>query len=252
MSAISVSVIAFALILGSMFLGILLRPKVPDAHLSGDSKEVIRLATALIATMSAVVLALLFASTRTSYEQTSSYVSRLTADMIALDDLLSEYGPEAAPLRKVLRADVDPLIDSIWREAAAGGEKQLRPPHTESVLYMLRALVPQTPVQDSLRARALELSTDMSQTRLILYAQPADSISRPFGAVLVLWLMFIFATFSMSAKANATLISVLCLCVLSAAAAMYLISELGQPFDGLLQISSSSLRNALPPLDPSR
>jgi hypothetical protein len=248
LSPIALAGIAFALILGSTILGTFLRSRLPEQHLTGDSKEVIRLATALIATMSAVVLALLFASTRASFEQTSSYVSRMTADITELDELLAEYGPEASLLRKQLRDEVGPIIASIWREEeAAGGTRPLIKSHSETVLYMLRELKPQTPVQSSLQARALLVSTDMSQIRLILFAQPADSISTPFLTVLVLWLMFIFATFSMSATPNATLTSVLCICVLSASGAIYLILELALPFGGLMQVSNDTLRSALSP-----
>jgi hypothetical protein len=251
LSAVAIFLIAFALILGSTILGTLLRSKLPEQHLSGDSKEVIRLATALIATMSAVVLALLFASTRASYEQTSSAVSRLTADLIELDELLRDYGPETGPLRKTLRDDIGPLINSIWHDDPANSNAKQLPHHRESVLYMIRELTPKNSVQGSLQARALQVSTDMAQTRLTLFAQPADSISRPFVIVLILWLMFIFASFSMSSKANATLISVLCICVLAASGAIYLIVELGEPFDGLMQISNAPLRNALSPLPVS-
>lgn len=250
LSPIAVAGIAFTLILGSTLLGTLLHSKLPEPHLSGDSKEVIKLATALIATMSAVVLALLFASTRSSFEQTSSYVSRMTADITELDQLLSEYGPEALPLRKELRKEIGPLIDSIWREDAIAKGKLLPTlrSHSETVLYMLRELKPQNIVQSSLQTRALQVSTDMSQIRLTLFAQPVDSISMPFVDVLIVWLMFIFASFSMSAKPNTTLTSVLCICVLSASGAIYLILELGLPFGGLMQVSNDALRGALSPL----
>ena len=242
--------LAFAMILASMLLGTYLRTKLPEHHLSGESKDVIRLGTALIATMSAVVLALLFASVRTSYELTSSYVSRVTADITELDLLLEEYGPEATPARKALRDSIDPLIDSIWQEDAPAAGKQLSTlnPHGASALYMIRQLKPQNDIQNSLQAHALQVSADLSQVRLVLLAQPADSVSLPFAVVLVLWLMFIFATFSMSSKPNATLISVLCICVLSASGAIYLILELGQPFDGLMQVPNDTLRHALAPL----
>ena len=63
--------------------------------------------------------------------------------------------------------------------------------------------------------------------------------------VLVVWLMFIFAVFSMSAPANPTLFTVLFLCILSASAAIYLTLELGLPFGGLMEVSSEGLRSAL-------
>ena len=65
----------------------------------------IRLATALIGTMAAVVVALLFASTRSNYEATNSHVARLTAGVVELDQLLKEYGgPESLALRRALRS----------------------------------------------------------------------------------------------------------------------------------------------------
>ncbi len=60
--------------------------------------------------------------------------------------------------------------------------------------------------------------------------------------------MFIFAVFSMSSPPNPTLFVVLGLCILSASAAIYLILELGLPFDGLMQVSPENLRTALKPL----
>src|SRR5215813_9550844 len=134
-----------------------LRYKLPEHHLSGDSKDVIKLATALVGTMSALVLALLFASTRQSYEHTSMAVSRMATDLAQLDRVLTDYGPEAAPLRTALRAELDPLIDSIWKENAAGRAGGAKP-HEQSVLYMIRNLTPKNGVQSSLQARAVQLS----------------------------------------------------------------------------------------------
>ncbi|MBS0520397.1 MAG: hypothetical protein JSR90_17010 [Proteobacteria bacterium] len=223
-----------------------LRRVLPGHHLEGDSKEVIRLATALIATMSALVLALLFSSTRTSFEHNSASLSRMTADIVELDQLLEEYGPEAKSLRKTLRSEIQPMIDSIWRDdAEAHGVKPIQKPRGEVILAMLRELTPKTPAQASIQARALQVGTDLAQTHLALFAQPSDAISSTFMAVLVMWLMFIFGVFSMSSSPNPTLTIILFVCILSASAAIYLVMELGLPFGGLMQLSSDSLRNAL-------
>ncbi len=245
MSSVGIATIAFALILGSAIAGIGLRRLLPEHHLSGDSKDVIKLATALVSTMSALVLALLFSSTRQSYEHTSLAVSRMATDLTQLDRVLAEYGPEAAPLRTALRNDLDPLIDSIWKENAAGRSTGAARPHQQSVPYMIRELSPKNAAQASLQARALQLSTDLVEIQLSLASQLPDSISTPFIDVLILWLMFIFAVFSMSSPSNATLITVLFLCILAASGAIYLTLELSTPFDGLMQIPSDGLRAAL-------
>jgi hypothetical protein len=248
--AVIIALSSFGLILLSISGGLFLRYKLPDDHLSGDSKDVIRLATALIGTMAAVVVALLFASTRSSYETTNSHVARLTAGVVELDQLLKEYGgPESLELRRALRADTASMISAIWRDDAPVSGELLRPMTQEDMLtYKLRELEPKTRQQRAIRAHALRVSGDIEQTRLTLLAQPPDSLSRPFITVLVLWLCFIFASFSMSSKANPTLVIVLLICGFTASTAIYLILELGQPFDGLLQLSSSGLRHALPPL----
>ena len=113
---------------------------------------------------------------------------------------------------------------------------------------MINGLQPKTPEQASLKVRALQLNNDIFQARLSLFAQPPDSVSTPFMVVLVVWLAFLFTTFAMSSKPNITLAVVLCVCVVSASGALYLIMELGLPFSGVMQVSSNSLRATLPPL----
>src|SRR6188472_2691110 len=115
LKALAVSGIVFALIFGGTLLGMLLRSRLPVHHLSTESKEVIRLATALVGTLAALVLGLLVASTRSSYEQTSGQISRMIVDAVVLDWLLAEYGPEATPLRQALRETIGSMADSIWR-----------------------------------------------------------------------------------------------------------------------------------------
>lgn len=85
----------------------------------------------------------------------------------------------------------------------------------------------------------------MAQIRLLLFAQPGDAMSTPFLVVLVLWLTLIFTSFSVFARPNATVCVVLLVCILSASSAIFLILEMGSPFNGLMQISSAPLRNAL-------
>ena len=247
MSPIQFASVAFVCIMASAIGGVLLRTRLPEHHVSGDSKDVIKLSIALVATMSALVLALLFASTRTSFERTSALVSRLTADITELDRVLKHYGPEAQPVRNALRAEIQPMIDSIWREQAiARGVKldEAKSPE-EEVLFMLQDLQPNSPRQRALQARALQVSADLAQTQLALFAQPTDSISNTFLIVLIVWLMFIFGIFSISAPPNPTLFLVIAICILSASAAFYLILELGLPFGGLMQLSEEPLRNAL-------
>lgn len=244
LSPISTAMIAFVLITVGALAGMGLRRVLPDHHLSGDSKDVIKLATALVGTMTTLVLALLFASTRQSFEHNSASVSRMTSDLKQLDKVLAEFGPDGVPMRAALRDEIRPMIDSIWKENAAG-RQVVELPMEKTADYMLRQFSPQGPAQRSLQARALQLANDLSETQASLSSQPTDTTSHPFIFAVVLWLIFIFAVFNMYSQPNVTLTVVMFFCILSASGAIYLILELGLPFGGLMQVDSESLRKAL-------
>jgi hypothetical protein len=70
----------------------------------------------------------------------------------------------------------------------------------------------------------------------------------PFLAVLVFWLAVIFMSFSLFSGFTPINLVALLVFAISASAALFLILELSQPFVGLMQISSTPLRNALAPL----
>src|SRR6195256_7100881 len=116
MSPISVSLIAFACIFGGTFLGMFLRKRLPGHHLSGDTKDVVRLGTGLIGTIAALVLGLLIASAKNSYDTQSTQLKQMTASIILLDRLLEQYGPQAAAIRDLMRRSVVVLADRMWRE----------------------------------------------------------------------------------------------------------------------------------------
>ena len=75
--------------------------------------------------------------------------------------------------------------------------------------------------------------------------QNRGSIPTPFLVVLVFWVAVIFASLGLFAPRNGTVYTIIFVCALSVAAAIFLILEMDQPFEGLLQISSEPLRNAL-------
>jgi hypothetical protein len=251
MSALWVSLIAFIIILAGVFAGALLRRALPEQHLAEDAKDVVRLGTGLIGTIAALVLGLLIASAKSSYDTQSGQVQHITADVVLLDQLLAQYGPEARPIRELMRQAIGPLVGKLWRERGAASTSHapfVATSVSEDAFGRIGELTPQTDAQRSLKARAIQVSTDLAQTRLALFVQAGSSIPMPFLAVLVFWLAIIFASFSLFARLNPTLIVGLVVFALSASAALFLILEMSQPFAGLMQIPSAPLRNALAPL----
>src|ERR1700746_350178 len=119
MSPLALSGIIFASTLGGIFLGALLRRTLPKNHLSDDAQNTVRLGVGLIATIAALVLGLLIAAAKGSFDTQSGQVKQITADIILLDALLEQYGPEALPIRVEMRKVIGPLADRLWGEKPA-------------------------------------------------------------------------------------------------------------------------------------
>ena len=94
MSPLVTSLIAFAIIFGGALLGMFMRKRLPGHHLSGDTKDVVRLGTGLIGTIAALVLSLLISSASSTYQNQSAEVEQLTANVALLDRTLALYGSE--------------------------------------------------------------------------------------------------------------------------------------------------------------
>ena len=253
MSPLLMSVIVFACVLGGAFLGMFLRNTLPKHHLSEATKDVVKLGTGLIGTITGLVLGLLIASANSTFETQSSQVQQMTANIVVLDQTLAQYGPEAVSIRNMMRRVVTSMGDRIWREnSSTSGE--LAPFEASAAALSLfdeiLKLSPQNERQRSLQARAIGTLQEIGKTRLLLFAEAGAAIPMPFLVVLIFWLAIIFASFSLFADNNATTVVALGVFALSASAAIFLILELGQPFTGLMRISSEPLRNALAPLSP--
>jgi len=82
--------------------------------------------------------------------------------------------------------------------------------------------------------------------------QESSSASLPLLVLLVFWLAIVFASVGLFAPPNAAVISTLFLCAISVSGAIYFITETYTPFQGLMQISSTPLRNALAHLSSAR
>ena len=246
MRALTLSSIIFALTLAGIFLGTLLRRSLPEHHLDEHAKDVVRLGVGLIATLAALVLGLLIAAAKGSFDTQTSQVRQITADLILLDNILAQYGPEARPVREQIRSTVGPFAHRLWREKEASTRAHFETDGTAEQVYLeIQKLSPHDNVQRSLQSRAVQISNDLAQVRFLLFVESENLIPTPFLAVLAFWLMIIFASFGLFSPLNATVVTSLCLFALSAACSIFLILELSRPFTGLMSISSAPLRNAL-------
>jgi hypothetical protein len=246
MTSLALSGIIFVLILGGIFLGTLLRRTLPKHHLDEDAQNTVRLGVGLIATIAALVLGLLIAAAKSSFDTQNTQIKQITADLILLDNILAQYGPEGRPIREQMRGSVGAFADQLWREKQIQAQGPFETNAAAEKVYLaIQNLSPQNDLQRALQSRAAQLVNDLAQTRLLLFVESDNLVPAPFLAILAFWLVIIFASFSLFSPLNGTVFACLSLFALSAACAIFLILELSQPFTGLLMISSTPLRDAL-------
>jgi len=232
-----------------MLLGMFLRGILPEHHLSNESMGVVKLGIGMLATLAALVIGLLIASAKGSFDTMNNGLMQTGSKIILLDRLMAQYGPETREARDFLRRGVASFIERVWPKEGVG-DLQVKPldPRAgiEALQEKLLQLSPQNDSQRWIQSRALQVSGEIAETRWLLIQQIGlSSLSMPFFVILVSWLVIIFFSFGLSSPRNATVIVVLLICALSAAASLYLIQELDQPYRGLIRISSAPLRNAL-------
>src|SRR6266404_2003821 len=95
----TVLVVVFA----SALLGMLIRRKVPESHLSDESKGVVTLSMGVVGTLTALVLSLLIATASSTFNTRNQEITVLAAKVIQLERLLRRFGPEADGERDLLQ-----------------------------------------------------------------------------------------------------------------------------------------------------
>ena len=245
MISIEISWIGFACVFGGALLGMFLRAVLPEHHLSAESKDIIKLWMGLVGTISAFVLGLLIASAMGSYNTQRSELTQMSTNVILLDGVLAQYGPETKEARGLLRRDVATALDRIWLKKSSQSSEEPAKGWTGVVYEIIKIPAPQNDPQRLIQAQALSLALNLAQTRWLMFEQRSSQIPRPFLVILLFWITIIFISFGLFARPNATLIASLFVCALSVSGAVYLILDMDQPFGGLIQVSSAPLRDAI-------
>jgi len=242
MSPIEVGGIAFLCVFGAASIGILLRARVPDHHLSADSRDAIKLAIAVIGTLSALALGLLIASAKRSFDEAGQELRTSAAHIVLLDRVLAHYGPEVADTRTTLRG----LLEARLRKGHVDDQRTVGDGlDIEPVQDALRALAPQTDAQRWLLARALHLTGQIAEARWMRTETEVAGFPVAFLAFLIIWLTLLFGSFGLLAPPNATVIAIFLVCALAITGGLVLIIDMDHPYLGMVQVSDAPLRRAL-------
>ena len=246
MSPNVVGLLVFASLFGAALLGMRIRAWLPDHHINPEAKDSVRVAMGTVATMAALVLGLLVASTKGTYDAERNESTHMAALIVYLDRVLAMYGEETAEARSELRKATTSMIERMWPEER--GEKVVLEPNdrwTDALPKVIYGLAPKDDVQRALKEQAVEMVDQLGQERWLVYEEAETSVSRAMLVVVVLWLGVLFLSVGLFAPPNGTVIIALMLSAVSVSGAIFLILELHMPYGGMISISSQPMRLAL-------
>lgn len=243
--------ISFVALVAGIAIGMLLHRHLPSAQLGAGPKEVIRLGAGFLATLSAVLISLMIASAKNSYDTQAAHFRMLAAYLVETDQLLVQYGPESTQTRILMRQAVPAAVDRIWREKRSANQDSAFTAASlaEQINSAISALSPANDAQRALKRRIEEASDQIAKTRLLMFADGDIAILTPFLLILIVWLAVVFASYSLFVEPGPVVIAALLVAALSISSALFLVADLSQPFAGLMQIPKEQLRNILAPIN---
>jgi hypothetical protein len=247
MNSILIGAIVFVCTFGGAVLGVVLRAILKEHHLDTTSKDTVKVGIALVATMTALVLGLVTASSKGYYDSVDAAVRQSATQILALDRLLHRYGPETAEIRNDLKQMVGSRIEAVWSSKPAGNVIVVRSTATspsERLADAIRDLQPNNDRQKALQSRAVDLSETILQTKWLMLTHSRNVIPVPFLVVMLFWLTIIFVSYGIYTQPNVLVIVALLVCALSVSGALCLVLEMDSPFDGLVRVSAQPMRQA--------
>jgi hypothetical protein len=240
--SVVLSALAFLCPVAGAGIGMALRHRLPEHHLSRDSIDVIKLAMGLMATLVALTLGLLIQSA-SHYRATIETEYRLIlASIVHLDEYLQAYGPEAKEIREHIRHVAARSFKERWPGEDFGPMGPMPDAGRSQFTDVQRQIVglqPADAAQRWFQSQALQITNRLADLRWLVMNQ--ETTTAPLLSVFILIFLSsiaIFGSFGLYVRPNPTIFTVISLTALAIAGATFLIVEMNNPFHGLLYISS--------------
>jgi hypothetical protein len=243
----TVTVIVFAVIVAGIVVGRSIRRVLPPDHLTDETKNLVSVSMAVVATISALVLGLLISNANSSFTALGGQVTSLSAQIVRLDQILRRYGDDTNQARDILREYAERKAADLF--PSDGAPAHLGNLSTYELLQQLEEsllkLKPANPRDQWWLSQALTLAGKIGDARWLLAQQVGQGTPKAFLALLVFWLTLLFGSFALFAPRNLTSTVTLILCALAVAGAMGMVLELERGLGGLIHISPQPMRQAV-------
>jgi hypothetical protein len=246
MKSLVITSIVFGLVFAAAIAGMSLRPILPQHLLGSDDKEVVRLTTGLITTMSGLVLGMLVSSAKSFYDARKNEVAQMSTQIVVIDRSLAGYGPETGEIRAQFRQLVEVGVERVWPRQRSLRVDLKPTDHGQILFEQLQLLEPKNDRQATARSQSIPLILDLQQTQWLMFLKAEQTaIPLPLLVVLVSWLAALFFSFGVFAAPDAIVVVTFALGALGVSSAIFIILAMYAPFRGILKISPSPILQAL-------
>ncbi|MBC9209573.1 hypothetical protein IBL26_22205 [Roseomonas aerophila] len=246
-----VAALIFVLLGAAALCSLLLYDRLPRRYHHEETGSVVRLVSNLFVMMTSLVLGLMVNSAKNTFEAVDHNVHVIATEIILLDRTLRQYGPMGDESRQHLRAYTEWAVTAT---APAADPLLVGDRASERLLLAVGTSLGGMRLNDDEHAAlwhsAREGYQHIVELRWALVEQAEGTIPMPFLAMVVAWLVFIFASFGYRSPRNVVVVGSLLLSAGLIAGSIYLILDMDVPFSGLIQVEDTPMRRALAEMAP--
>jgi hypothetical protein len=249
----------FTLLCVSTALGLLLRHQLLEGSTTPGELDSTNLVVSFLVTITAIVIGLLINSTKSFIDSTENRWAIFAGQLIQMDRSLRTYGVESEPMRRQLRSFTAGGIANFWRSEPISMDvpypdvRRMSRDDAKKVLSELLAgieieiirLTPSDPLQERLAADCFDQFKELARARWSLLLAPQTALPIPFVRTLIAWLMIIFVCFGMRTPADPLMVVMIALAAITLSSMMFAIIDIVDPYQGLYNISSRNMLQAL-------
>ncbi len=199
---------------------------------------------AMVATMSSLLLGLMVNSARFNYSEAYSDVQKYAASIQITDIELRNFGVPACPLRETLQNYARQLVSETWDVDDSNADNNA----LKTLLQFdgeVRGLQGVTRDQQQAHSSLLSLSRQLIEYRWKVTGVARTATPALFIAVVICWFALIFAYSGLFVPFTPIAIGGHILAMAAISAAIFMVTELGEPFVGPIQVSSAPVMRLL-------
>ncbi|SHF29521.1 Protein of unknown function [Kaistia soli DSM 19436] len=242
----TIALITFGCLCAASLGALFTYERLPAHHLDDKTLDIVRIIANIFGLLSSLVLGLLVSSASGNFSDVEKAVRSYATDLILLDRSLRDLGPDAQPARGELLGYVSTVVAmrDVERPALPSENKS-----AEATLHDIRDKIAALKLTDpQIIAERDQAKADVDtllRARWSLIDRTEGSVPRPLMIALIVWLAMTMASYGYRAPKNALVVTGFVLSSGLLAGAIYMVLDMGRPFDGPIQASSEPFVHAL-------